>query len=60
MEALKEESSGLLTNMSDKERYDNQLKQLENQVATLKESVKRIYQYGWNIHKDHNKEKVMT
>ena len=48
MEALKEESSGLLTNMSDKERYDNQLKQLENQVATLKESVKRIYQYGWN------------
>lgn len=37
-----------LTNMSDKDRYDNQLKQLEDQVSILREAVQRIYQEGWN------------
>lgn len=45
MEASKEESSGLLTSMSEKE---NQLKSLENQVAILKQAVSRVYENGWN------------
>jgi len=37
-----------LTNMSEKERTENQLRNLEDQVAILKEAVQRIYQDGWN------------
>ena len=53
MEALKEESSDSLTNMSNKERVENQLKQLEHQMAVLKESVDTVYTKGWNdaLHK---------
>ena len=53
METYKEESSGLLISMSEKERVENQLKQLEHQVAVLKESVNTVYIKGWNaaLHK---------
>jgi hypothetical protein len=39
--------------MSEKERIENQLKQLEHQVAVLKECVQTIYKDGWNaaLHK---------
>ena len=48
MEASKEESSDSLTNMSEKERKENQLKSLEDQVAILKQAVSRVYENGWN------------
>jgi len=48
MEASKEESSDSLTNMSEKERRENQLKSLEDQVAILKQAVSRVYENGWN------------
>ena len=48
MEASKEESSDSLTNMSEKERRENQLKSLEDQVAILKQAVSRVYEKGWN------------
>lgn len=48
MEALNGAYKDSLTNMSDKDRYDNQLKQLEDQVSILREAVQRIYQEGWN------------
>ena len=48
MEASKEESSDSLTNMSEKEIRENQLKSLEDQVAILKQAVSRVYENGWN------------
>lgn len=48
MEASKEESNDLLTNMSEKEIRENQLKSLEDQVAILKQAVSRVYENGWN------------
>lgn len=48
MEASKEESSDSLTNMSEKEKRENQLKSLEDQVAILKQAVSRVYENGWN------------
>ena len=53
MEALKEESRDSLTNMSEREKVENQLKQLEHEVAVLRESVDAVYIKGWNaaLHK---------
>ena len=48
METLNGAYKDSLTNMSEKERTDNQLRNLEDQVAILKEAVQRIYQDGWN------------
>lgn len=48
MEALNGAYKDSLTNMSEKERTENQLRNLEDQVAILKEAVQRIHQDGWN------------
>ena len=48
METLNGAYKDSLTNMSEKERTENQLRNLEEQVAILKEAVQRIYQDGWN------------
>lgn len=48
MEIYKEESSGLLISMSEKERTQNQLKYLEEQVAILNNKATDLYDSGWN------------
>jgi len=48
MEALKEESSDSLTNMSKKIQVEEQLKNLQDQVAMLNNKATDLYESGWN------------
>ena len=48
MEALKEESSDSLTNMSKRIQVEEQLKNLQDQVAMLNNKATDLYESGWN------------